>query len=203
MDELLRARERLRPLDPVHTSCILLARQEPYRLPFRDSSFDVVLLWQVLEHLFGRESKRKVIAECVRVLRPGGHIIVETPNQWFPFDYHDNKLPLVHWIAPPPLREWLTFKIRRKRYPPSEYVSIPSLKRLLLTTPGVRSVSKATRIYFFPSFGDAWGGLAGSQVALKRIIFALVAPVHAVLRVFGQSGDLILPSIRVVWRIDK
>ena len=104
---------------------------------------------------------------------------------------------------PPPLREWLTFKIRRKRYPPSEYVSIPSLKRLLLTTPGVRSVSKATRIYFFPSFGDAWGGLAGSQVALKRIIFALVAPVHAVLRVFGQSGDLILPSIRVVWRIDK
>lgn len=101
MDELLRARERLRPLDPVHTSCILLARQEPYRLPFRDSSFDVVLLWQVLEHLFGRESKRKVIAECVRVLRPGGHIIVETPNQWFPFDYHDNKLPLVHWIAPP------------------------------------------------------------------------------------------------------
>ena len=202
-DELKRAKSRLRPIDAVHRSRVHLVRQEPYKLPFRDGTFDLIVLWQVVEHLFGTDSKRKVLAECTRVLKSGGYILVETPNQWFPFDYHDNKLPLVHWICPPPVREWLTYKIRGKRYPPSEYVSVPGLRRILLTAPNVRSVTKVTRVYFFPSFGAAWRGMAGSQVVLKKVIFIIAAPLHAALGLFGQSADLILPSIRVVWRIDK
>lgn len=202
-EELLRARQRLKPLDPVHQSRVHLARQEPYRLPFRDSTFDLIVLWQVVEHLFGAEAKRRVIAECVRVIRPGGYILVETPNQWFPFDYHDNKLPLVHWVCPKPVREWLTFKIRGKRYPPSEYVSIPEFTRLLTEASGTTKVTRATHFYFFQDFSAAWQGMGGSQRLLKRIIFAVLAPVHFVLKTFGESADLFLPSIRVVWRIDK
>jgi SAM-dependent methyltransferase len=203
LDELKRAKTRLEPIDAVHRSRVQIVRQEPYRLPFRDGTFDLVILWQVVEHLFGAESKRRVVAECIRVLRSGGHILVETPNQWFPFDYHDNKLPLVHWVCPPSVREWLTYKIRGKRYPPSEYVSVPGFTRLLVSSPNVRRVTKATRVYFFPNFGAAWRGMAGSQVVLKKVIFIIAAPLHAVLRLFGQSADLILPSIRVVWRIEK
>jgi len=202
-DELARARKRLAPLDPVHRARVHLVQQEPWRLPFPDESIDLVVLWQVLEHLFGMEAKRRLISECVRVLRGRGHILIETPNQWFPFDYHDNKLPFVHWICPKPVREWLTFKIRGKRYPPSEYVSVPGCARLLEQVPGVKRVKKVTRVYFSPSFAAAWQGLGGSQVALKRVIFALLAPVHALLTPFGQSADLFLPSVRVVWRIDK
>lgn len=204
LGELQRARtERLAPLPPERRRRVSLVRQEEFRLPFRDSRFDLVVLWQVLEHLFGEQVKRRTLAECVRVLRPGGHLLVETPNQWFPFDYHDNKLPLVHWVLPAKAREWLTWKVRGMRYPPSEYLSLPHCERLIRETPGVVSATRATRVYFADSFGAAWRGLAGSQVPLKRVIFALAAPAHAGLSLFGSSADLILPSLRVVWKVEK
>jgi len=180
-----------------------LVRQEPKRLPFRDGSFDMVVLWQVLEHLFGQELKQAVVNECVRVLKPGGVVLVETPNQWFPVDYHDNKLPLVHWFLPLAAREWLTHRVRGMKYHPSEYVYLGSCERLLKNAPNVQAVRKETRVYFARSFGEAWRGLAGTQVAAKRLIFALAWPFHAVSRLWGGSADSILPSLRVVWRVEK
>ena len=56
---------------------------------------------------------------------------------------------------------------------------------------------------FAESFAAAWRDLSGSQVAAKRVIFAAAAPAHAALSAFGSSADLILPSLRVVWKIDK
>ncbi|MBI5711327.1 MAG: class I SAM-dependent methyltransferase [Candidatus Eisenbacteria bacterium] len=203
LGELQRARERLAAPAPGRRARVALVRQEPFRLPFRDGAFDLVALWQVLEHVFGREAKRAVLAECARVLRPGGHLLVETPNQWFPFDYHDNKLPFVHWTGPRALREWLTFLVRGKRYHPSEYLSLPGCERLLRSAPGVRRVVRATRVYFAASYAEAWRGLGGTQVALKRVLFALLAPVHALLVPFGGSADYLLPSLRVVWRVEK
>lgn len=46
-------------------------------LPIRDQSFDRVFLMQVIEHV---PRTSKVIAECKRVLKPGGHCFVLTPN---------------------------------------------------------------------------------------------------------------------------
>jgi SAM-dependent methyltransferase len=181
---------------------VALVRQEPFRLPFRDGSVDLVVLWQVVEHLFGPTAKPKVLAECLRVLKPGGHLLVETPNQWFPFDYHDNKLPFVHWVLPSAAREWLTWKVRGMRYAPSEYVSLPGLERLLRAAAGGRRVRKATRVYFADHYGEAWRDLGGTQLRLKRLLFILLAPVHLLLSPFGGSADLFLPSLRVVYRID-
>lgn len=48
------------------------------RLPFLDNSFDLVLFSEVLEHLLGHP--RLVLAECARVLRPGGKLLITTPN---------------------------------------------------------------------------------------------------------------------------
>jgi SAM-dependent methyltransferase len=199
--ELLKARARVTARPGATPAC--LVRQQPDRLPFRDGGFDLVVLWQVLEHVIGVAAKRALIAECVRVLRPGGHLLVETPNQWFPVDYHDNKLPLVHWLLPFPAREWLTWKVRGERYHPSEYLSLPGLERLLGAAPGIAGVTKATRVYFAPSYAEAWRTLGGTQLGMKRVIFVALAPVHALLAIFGQSADLFLPSIRVVWRVEK
>lgn len=181
---------------------IELVRQEPRRLPFRDGGFDLVVLWQVLEHLFGQELKQTVVSECIRVLKPGGRLLVETPNQWFPVDYHDNKLPLAHWL-PLPAREWLTHRVRGMKYHPSEYVYLGSCERLLKKAPGVRAITKETQVYFARSFGEAWRDLAGTQVGAKRLIFALAWPFHQLARLWGGSADSILPSLRVVWRIEK
>ena len=201
MDELRRARRRVDAADP--RAPVALVRQEDGRLPFADGTFDLVVLWQVLEHVFGRERKAVVIAEALRVLKSGGHVVIETPNQWFPFDYHDNKMPLVHWTGPQALRTWLTWKVRGKRYHPSEYLSLVACERLLRGTPGVTSVSRATRLYFAPGLAEAWRDLSGTQVAAKRALFALLAPVHALMAPFGGTADYFLPSLRVVWRIEK
>ena len=48
----------------------------PY--PFADESFDIALLTEVLEHL--REYPARVLIEARRLLRPGGILLVTTPN---------------------------------------------------------------------------------------------------------------------------
>ncbi len=197
------ARERLAPLEPASRHRVALVRQEPWRLPFADGAFDLVVLWQVLEHVFRIEEKQRVLDECARVLKPGGHLLVETPNQWFPVDYHDNRVPFAHWILPRAGREWLTEKVRGQRYYPSQYLSLRGYERLLRRAPGVRRIERATRFYFAAGWREAWRDLGGTQVGLKRLIFLAVAPLHLVLRAFGSTADHVLPSIRMVWRVEK
>jgi SAM-dependent methyltransferase len=48
-------------------------------LPFPDGSFDCVLSTQVLEHL---EDPSLALAECARVLRPSGFLILSVPQYW-------------------------------------------------------------------------------------------------------------------------
>lgn len=203
MEQLERARRRLAALPAGRRAGVHVARQEPWRLPFRDDTFDLVVLWQVLEHLFAPDEKCRLLAECARVLKDGGHLLIETPNQWFPVDYHDNRVPLAHWLLPPPAREWLTWRLRGERYQPSMYLSLPACERMLRDLPGVTRTEKATRVHFEDGYREAWRRIGGSQVRLKRLVFALLAPVHAALAPFGGSADLFLPSLRVVWRLHK
>lgn len=46
--------------------------------PYQDGSFDCVLFCEILEHLL--RSPDAAVAEMARVLRPGGHLILSTPN---------------------------------------------------------------------------------------------------------------------------
>ncbi len=47
-------------------------------LPFPDCSFDCVITFQVIEHI---KKDRETIGEIWRVLRPGGRLIISTPNR--------------------------------------------------------------------------------------------------------------------------
>ncbi len=47
------------------------------QLPFRDQSFDVVIIKHIIEHL---PSPAQAVAELGRVMRPGGALIFSTPN---------------------------------------------------------------------------------------------------------------------------
>jgi SAM-dependent methyltransferase len=59
------------------------------RLPFADASFDTVLCNQVLEHI---SEPHELLAETARVLRPGGVLILTTPQVWGlhhePYDFY-------------------------------------------------------------------------------------------------------------------
>ncbi|HJR19392.1 MAG TPA: class I SAM-dependent methyltransferase [Actinomycetota bacterium] len=47
-------------------------------LGFPDASFDAVVTFQVIEHM---QSPRGFLTECGRVLRPGGLLVLSTPNR--------------------------------------------------------------------------------------------------------------------------
>lgn len=47
-------------------------------LPLDDASVDVVVNFQVIEHLW---DQLQFLRECFRVLRPGGHLLISTPNR--------------------------------------------------------------------------------------------------------------------------
>jgi SAM-dependent methyltransferase len=47
-------------------------------LPLADAAVDVVVNFQVIEHLW---DQGQFVAECLRVLRPGGVLLISTPNR--------------------------------------------------------------------------------------------------------------------------
>ena len=53
-------------------------RQTWPTLPLPDASVDVVVNFQVIEHLW---DQAQFVAECARVLRPSGLLMVSTPNR--------------------------------------------------------------------------------------------------------------------------
>jgi SAM-dependent methyltransferase len=57
---------------------VCMLRGNLVTLPLADNSVDVVANLQVIEHLWEQE---RFLAECLRVLRPGGRLLITTPNR--------------------------------------------------------------------------------------------------------------------------
>ena len=54
-------------------------------LPFTDENFNLVLSHEVLEHV---ADDRRCLEEIVRVLKPGGRLVLFVPNRGYPFETH-------------------------------------------------------------------------------------------------------------------
>jgi SAM-dependent methyltransferase len=119
MASLTFVRSRLResrfgPDPPGAFACIQAVSE---RLPFAEGSFDYILLSEVIEHLAAPQLS---IGEAVRVLRPGGRLLVTTPNYrslWPVMEWTVDRLNIAPKMAeaqhiarfhPPALREVLT-----------------------------------------------------------------------------------------------
>jgi SAM-dependent methyltransferase len=80
------------------------------RLPFADNTFDGAFVNEVLEHV---DDEQTTLREIHRVLRVSGHIVVMSPNRWFPFEGH-----AVHiagrTFGPAPFIPWLPDRLTRK-----------------------------------------------------------------------------------------
>lgn len=77
--ERLELFDRDRP-DGVHVHCMSVNK-----LDFRDETFDVVTMIEVLEHL---AAPGDALAEIRRVLKPGGQLLLTTPNRRWPIEQH-------------------------------------------------------------------------------------------------------------------
>ncbi len=69
-------------------------------LPFADGTFDLVISWDVVEHV---QDPAMLLAELSRVLRPGGRALITIINRYAFRDPHYH-LPFLNWI-PRPLAE--------------------------------------------------------------------------------------------------
>lgn len=199
--ELQKAQDKMDKYQVKNVSLVL--QSEYNKLPFADSRFDLVVMWQVLEHILSDDGKAALLNEAARVLKSGGHILIETPNRLFPFDYHDNNLPFAHWILPEKWRRWITIRIRHEDFPPSQYMTIFQIRKILQQSPHVKSFEQKTKIYFEESYGDIFRHLGGTRIKFKVIFFVLYAPVYCILRLLGLPGDCFTPSLRVIFKIIK
>jgi SAM-dependent methyltransferase len=67
-------------------------------LPFSDERFDAVLSFDVFEHV---QDVAATLAECYRVLKPGGKLCVVFPGYWHPTEHHlglVTRLPGIHYL---------------------------------------------------------------------------------------------------------
>ena len=71
----------------MRSSAVLLDSQKYFfckadatKLPFKDNSFDTIFNSEMIEHLYPQDSK-KMLDEFFRVLKPGGKLIITTPNR--------------------------------------------------------------------------------------------------------------------------
>lgn len=69
-------------------------------IPFDDDSFDVIYANQVFEHVRFID---RMVAECARVLKPGGQLVTLFPFATYPLEGHV-KIPFAHWLPPGPVR---------------------------------------------------------------------------------------------------
>lgn len=71
------ARRRLRAEMPDEAPEDVYLHGSGFELPFKPESFDILTLWNVLEHV---SNYRGLLSEAVRVLRPGGYLYIVCPN---------------------------------------------------------------------------------------------------------------------------
>ena len=99
------------------------------KIPYPDSSFDMVFSVNVLEHL---ENPEEVFAEVHRTLKPGGIFLVKTPNKW-------HYMPLIASVTPHSFHQWVNEKRGRAgvdTFPTRYRANSPSSIRRLATSTG-------------------------------------------------------------------
>jgi SAM-dependent methyltransferase len=146
-------------------------------LPFPDNSFDLILSHEVIEHV---QDDAQAIREMIRVLRPGGRLVLFCPNRGYPFEthgiywrgrYHFGNIPLVNYLP----RRW------RDRLAP--HVRVYSPKDLQALFHGLQ-VRVVYRTILFGAYDNL---IARFGVAARLLRTLLQALEHTPLRFFGLS----------------
>jgi len=171
-DKLLQAGAEL------HNLCAATAEA----LPFPTGTFGVILSHEVIEHVV---DDRQAVAEAVRILEPGGRLVIFAPNRLYPFEthgaywggrYHFGNIPLINYLP----NRW-----RRRLAPHVQAYTRRGLRRLLSGLP-VRVVAH-TQIY------PGYDKILGRRPVLGRVLRAVTYFLeNTPLRAFGLSHLLVV-----------
>jgi ubiquinone/menaquinone biosynthesis C-methylase UbiE len=67
------------------------------RLDLPDASYDAAVLSNSICYLVDRDARAAALAETLRVLRPGGALVIRDANRWYPIDQHTG-LPFLQML---------------------------------------------------------------------------------------------------------
>ncbi len=70
-------------------------------MPFEDNTFDAICSYDVFEHVQDLDA---TLAECYRILKPGGRLYAVFPSLWQPFEHHlglVTDMPFIQFLFKP------------------------------------------------------------------------------------------------------
>jgi len=127
-------------------------------IPHPENTFDLIFSHEVLEHV---QDHQLAIQEMVRVLKPGGRVVLFCPNRGYPFETHGHYWKGRYHFGNTPLINWLPRRWRDKLAPHVEVYTRKDLEKLFAGLP-VRFVERRTIFGAYdniiersPAFGKA------------------------------------------------
>jgi SAM-dependent methyltransferase len=151
-------------------------------LPYAPSSFDLILSHEVLEHV---ADDRAAVAAIVRVLQPGGRLVVFVPNRGYPFETHGMYWRGRYVFGNIPLVNYLPTSLRRRLAPHVRAYTSSDLTSLFEGLP-LRVVSRTVIFGGYDNLIARWGSLG----RVLRAVFQALE--RTPLRVFGLSHVWVL-----------
>ena len=168
------------------------------RLPFPEARFDVVFCNSLLEHV---PEWTGVLAELVRVLAPGGILVVYTTNRDCPIQQEVSRFPFYSWL-PEGLKRPVLAWIMKNRRDLVNYTDFPAVN--WFTFPGMkRSFRERDLVPFDRVDLGEHGGLRGFRGAVLgalrvfpalRPIYYLGSPALALYGVKSGEGGARAPA---------
>jgi SAM-dependent methyltransferase len=101
-------------------------------LPLPSDAFDLILSHEVLEHVW---DDAQAVREMVRVLKPGGRIVLFVPNRGYPFETHGIYWKGKYYFGNKPFVNYLPRKWRDKLAPHVKVYSGRDLEKLFTSLP--------------------------------------------------------------------
>lgn len=155
-------------------------------VPYPDNTFDLILSHEVLEHV---NDDRAAALEMVRVLRPGGRIVIFAPNRWYPFETHGHYWQGEYHFGNTPLINYLPDTLRNRLAPHVRAYTGRGIRRLFAGTP--TRVVTHQRIY--GGYDNIIARLGGAGKVLRA---ALQNIEGTPLDTFGLSHLLVVEKVR-------
>jgi SAM-dependent methyltransferase len=151
-------------------------------MPFKDGSFDVIILHEVLEHV---TNDVETLREARRLLAPGGHVIVFCPNRMYPFETHGIFLGKRYVFGNMPLVNYLPDPIRNRLVPHARVYTYGGLRRAYRKA----GLKAKVHSYVFPGFDHVMRRRKVVGGALRLLLYPFE---NTPLRIFGLSHFVVL-----------
>jgi len=154
-------------------------------VPLSSSTLDLILSHEVLEHV---QDDRLTIREMVRLLKPGGRIVLFVPNRGYPFETHGLYWKGEYYFGNKPFVNYLPRRLRNKLAPHVRVYSKGDLQKLFEALP----VLFIERTIIF----GAYDNIIARFGALGRVLRGILQFLERTpLRAFGLSHFWVVEKV--------